>query len=145
MIGGPGWRAIDIQNFFGGKNFYGIPSGAVVKDGDIYGRIIHDYGYFSRDSYSVNASHSCTSVQYKTLRETTTILHDVTWLLKADLAAGFRLFGTHPVDWRFQVYCNSHDEHYIDLACPYGKTNSPMEFCPPVALFAESAAVRYGE
>ena len=32
MIGGPGWRAIDIQNFFGGKNFYGIPSGAVVKD-----------------------------------------------------------------------------------------------------------------
>ena len=49
------------------------------------------------------------------------------------------------MDWRFQVYCNGHDEHYIDLACPYGKTNSPLKFCPPVALFAESAAVRYGE
>ena len=50
---------------------------------------------------------------------------------------------THPVDWRFQVYCNGPDEHYIDLACPFGKTNSPLEFCPPVALFARSASIRY--
>ena len=66
-------------------------------------------------------------------------------MIKADLASGFPQFGTHPVDWRFQVYCNGQNEHYIDLACPYGKTNSPLEFCPPVSLFAESAAVRYGE
>ena len=25
----------------------------------------------------------------------------------------------------------------------FGKTNSSLEFCPPVALFAESVAVRY--
>ena len=66
-------------------------------------------------------------------------------MLKADLASGYRQFGTHPVDWRFQVYCNGPDEHYIDLACPFGKTNSSLEFCPPVTLFAKSAAVRYGE
>ena len=66
-------------------------------------------------------------------------------MLKADLASGYRQFGTHPVDWRFQVYCNGPNEHYIDLACPFGKTNSSLEFCPPVALFAKSAAIRYGE
>ena len=41
------------------------------------------------------------------------------------------------------MYCNGRDEHYIDLACPFGKTNSPLEFCAPVALFAKSASVRY--
>ena len=49
------------------------------------------------------------------------------------------------MDWRFQVYCNGPQEHYIDLACPFGKTNSPLEFCPPVALFAKSVAIRYAE
>ena len=49
------------------------------------------------------------------------------------------------MDWRFQVYCNGPDEHYIDLACPFGKMNSSLEFCPPVALFARSAAEHYAE
>ena len=44
-----------------------------------------------------------------------------------------------------QVYCNGSNEHYIDLACPFGKTNSPLEFCPPVSLLAKSAACRYAE
>ena len=44
-----------------------------------------------------------------------------------------------------QVYCNGPDEHYIDLACPFGKTNSPLEVCPTVSLFAKSAAMRYAE
>ena len=43
------------------------------------------------------------------------------------------------------MYCNGPNEHYIDLACPYGKTNSPLEFCPPVTLFSKSLAVRYSE
>ena len=47
------------------------------------------------------------------------------------------------MDWRFQVYCNGLDEHYIDLACPLGKTNSCLEFCPMVALFAKSVASKY--
>ena len=43
------------------------------------------------------------------------------------------------------MYNNGPDEHYIDLACPFGKTNSALEFCPPVAQFAKSVAVRYSE
>ena len=43
------------------------------------------------------------------------------------------------------MYCNGIDEHYIDIACPFGKTNSTLEFCPPVKLFAMSVAVRYAE
>ena len=29
------------------------------------------------------------------------------------------------------------------MACPFGKTNSPLEFCEPVSLFAKSVAARY--
>ena len=62
-----------------------------------------------------------------------------------DLKQGFRQFGTHPKDWRFQVYCNGPSEHYIDLACPFGKTNSTLDFCPPVTLFAKSVVARFKE
>ena len=65
--------------------------------------------------------------------------------IKSDLKNGYRKFGTHPADWRFQVYFNAPKEHYIDLACPFGKTNSSMEFCPPVKLFAMSTAVLLAE
>ena len=41
------------------------------------------------------------------------------------------------------MYCNGDEEHYIDLACPFGKTNSPLEFCAPVALLAKSFVARY--
>ena len=68
------------------------------KNGDPYGRIVHDYGYYKRGSYSVNAAHSCTSVKYLIFKETATIVADVHWLIKADLEKGFRQFGTHPVD-----------------------------------------------
>ena len=43
------------------------------------------------------------------------------------------------------MYCNGPKEHYIDLACPFGKTNSALEFCPPVLLLAKSVAIRYGQ
>ena len=66
-------------------------------------------------------------------------------LYKRRFRERFLQFGTHPVDWKFQVYCNGPEEHYIDLACPFGKTNSPLEFCPSVALLAKSLAVRYAE
>ena len=62
MIGGPGWTANMVRMFFGGKNFYGIPCGAVEKGGDPLGRIVHDYGYYRRGSYSINATHSSTSL-----------------------------------------------------------------------------------
>ena len=131
--------------FFGGKNFYGIPCGATEKDGDPMGRIVHDYGHYKKGSYSINATHSSTSVRYLSFRERVGILQNVKWYIKADLDAGFRQFGTHPADWRFQVYCNGRNEHYIDIACPFGKTNSTLEFCPLVSLFAKSAAVIYAQ
>ena len=105
--------------------------------------MVHDYGYYPTGSYSVNATHSCTSVRYLKTKEVLGILDDIKWYIKGDLKDGFRQFGTHPVDWKYQVYCNGVDEHYIDLACPFGKTNSTLEFCPPVALLAKSLAQRY--
>ena len=116
-----------------------------MKNGNPCGHIVYDYGYYPDKSYSVNATHSCTSVRYLTTKEVVAILDSVTYYIKGDFESGFRQFGTHPVDWRFQVYCNGPEEHYIDLACPFGKTNSPLEFCPPVALLAKSLAVRYAE
>ena len=68
---------VTCANFLGGANFYGVPSGAVEKNGDPYGRVIHDYGYYIRGSYSVNAAHSSTSVTYMTLPETAAIIKDV--------------------------------------------------------------------
>ena len=144
MIGGQGWTAKHVREFFGGEEFYGIPCSATAKDGDAVGRIVHDYGYYPEGSYSVNAAHSCTSVRFLPLFEVTSILDQVD-CFKADLASGYRQFGSHPVDCRFQVYCNGPNEHYIDLACPFGKTNSSLEFCPPVRLFADSSACRFGQ
>ena len=44
MIGGKGWSAQDVQRFFGGQEFYGIPCNATTKGRDPLGRIVHDYG-----------------------------------------------------------------------------------------------------
>ena len=45
--------------------------------------------------------------------------------IKADLKNGYRQFDTHPEDWQFQENCNDPNEHYIDLACPFGKRIAP--------------------
>ena len=66
-----------VRRFFGGKNFYGIPSSATPKDGDPLGRIIHDYGFYRSGSYSVNAAHSSTSVEYIKAKERVSILQNV--------------------------------------------------------------------
>ena len=109
-----------MRDFFGGRDFYGIPCNATQKGEDPLGRIVHDYGYYPAGSYSVNATHSCTSVQYLSAKRVMQVLDGVKWYVKAHLESGYRQFGTHPVDWRFQVYCNGLDEHDIDLACPFG-------------------------
>ena len=98
MRGGPGWTSATVRKFFGGRNFYGIPSGATEKDGDPLGRIVHDYGYYRKGSYSVNATHSSTSVRYLSFTERVQVLSKVTYYIKADLASGFRQFVTHPAD-----------------------------------------------
>ena len=58
MIVGPGWSSTIVRQFFGGANFYGIPCNATEKNGDPRGRIVLDYGYFQKGSYSINAAHS---------------------------------------------------------------------------------------
>ena len=66
-----------MKHFFGGQGFYGIPCGAVEKNGDPLGRIVNDYGFYVRGSYSVNAAHSCTRVKYNTTYEVASILKNV--------------------------------------------------------------------
>ena len=66
-----------MDSFFKGKGWYGIPCGAVAKDGDPLGRIVHDYGYFKKGSYSINAAHADTSVRYDSIRRRVLILRDV--------------------------------------------------------------------
>ena len=82
MIGGEGWTSEVVKAFFGGKNFYGIPSNGVMKNGNPCGRIVHDYGYYSKKSYSVNSAHSFTSVRYLTTKEVVGILYSVTYFIK---------------------------------------------------------------
>ena len=77
MIGGQGWTADHVREFFGGEEFYGIPCSATAKDGNPIGRIVHDYGYYPEHSYSVNATHSCTSVKFLSLFEVSSILDQV--------------------------------------------------------------------
>ena len=56
MIGGPGWSIEKVTEFFGNRQWYGIPCSAVEKDGDPLGRIVHDYGFYKRSSYSINSA-----------------------------------------------------------------------------------------
>ena len=77
MLGGPGWTAAKIRRFFGGRGFYGIPSGAVPKGDNPLGRIVHDYGYYKRGSYSINAAHSNTSVTYMKTQERIRLLEHI--------------------------------------------------------------------
>ena len=69
-----------------------------MKNGDRYGRIVHDYGFYKKGSYSINAAHSSTRVKYCSMQERAYILTKVQWYIKADLKNGFRQFATHPVD-----------------------------------------------
>ena len=64
------------------------------------GRIVKDYGYYIRGSYSVNAAHSNTSVlssvHYDSVKKRVRLLEKVAWYVKADIKNGFSQFGTNP-------------------------------------------------
>ena len=77
MIGVEGWTADHVRSFFGGQEFYGIPSNGTMKNNDPLGRIDHDYGYYPQGSYSVNSVHSCTRVEYLSTKEVVQILDAV--------------------------------------------------------------------
>ena len=63
MIGGWGWSEEIIKQFLG-RSFYTIPCGAVPKNQDPFGRIIHDYSSPSANKNSVNSALVNTSVKY---------------------------------------------------------------------------------
>ena len=84
MIGGVGWSLRKVEEFLGRK-VYVIPCGAVPKNDDPYGRVIHDYSYPKKKySNSINAALTNTSVEYITFKNRVAELAQVDWYLKAD-------------------------------------------------------------
>ena len=128
MVGGVGWTAKHIKHFLG-KQFYTIPCGAVPKNNDPEGRIIHNYSYPSAKIGSVNSALINTSVSYISFRERVALLEKVDWFIKADLKNGYRQLPVHPSDWHTQVYSLGPNEYFIDLNMPFGKANSSKIFC----------------
>ena len=106
-----------------------IPCGAVPKNEDPLGRIIHNYSSPSADKGSVNSALLNTSVQYISFVERTKQLSMVNWFVKVDLKNGYRQLGVHPSEWFTQVYSLGKNEFYIDLNMPFGKSNSSKIFC----------------
>ena len=95
MIGGYGWSAEHVGRFLD-KQFYTIPCGAVPKNNDPDGRIIHNYSYPSAKSGSVNAALINTSVAYISFQDRVALLDKVDWFIKADLKNGYRQLPVHP-------------------------------------------------
>ena len=63
MIGGLGQTRESVKQFLG-RSFYTIPCGAVPKDHDPLGRIIHDFSFPSKKRGSINSALINTSVEY---------------------------------------------------------------------------------
>ena len=127
MLGGQGWTATQVKKFLG-QEFYVIPCGAVPKNDNPVGRIIHNYSYPDAKVASVNSALVNTSVTYISFRERVQKLARVEWYIKADLKNGYRQLPVHPIDWHTQVYCLGPSEHYVDLNMPIGKANSAKFF-----------------
>ena len=127
MIGGPGWSAETVSRFLKSSFFY-TPCGAVPKKGDPFGRIIHNYSH-EFNGVSLNGCLIDNSTEYIGFRARVALLDPVNWYIKLDLKDGYRQLAVHPSDWRTQVYTLGVDEHYIDIAMPFGKANSSKLFC----------------
>ena len=80
MLGGVGWTRKRVENFLG-KKVYVIPCGAVPKNGDKNGRIIHNYSYPHKSALSVNSALTNTSTEYITFKKRVALLADVDWYL----------------------------------------------------------------
>ena len=128
MLGGVGQTRKTVEWFLGGR-FYTIPCGAVPKNNDPHGRIIHDYSWPSATRDSVNAALRNTSVEYISFVQRARELSKVDYFVKVDLKDGYRQLGVHPSEWYTQVYSLGENEFYIDLTMPFGKANSSKIFC----------------
>ena len=137
MLGGRGWTRERVENFLG-KKVYVIPCGAVPKNGDINGRIIHNYSYPRKNALSVNSALTNTSTEYITFKKRVALLAEVDWYFKADLKNGYRQLPVHPTDWHTQVYSLAKNEYYIDIAMPFGKANSARVFCTWTSAWCKS-------
>ena len=94
MIGGLGWTRGIVEQFLG-KPYYTIPCGAVPKNEDPLGRIIHDYSYPSAKQGSINSALINTSVEYISFVDRARQLSTVDWYIKADMENGYRQLGVH--------------------------------------------------
>ena len=128
MLGGVGWSKNIVERFLGCR-VYVIPCGAVPKNGDPQGRIIHNYSHPTAKHNSVNSALINTSVKYTSFKARVKSLAGVDWYIKADLKNGYRQLPVHPTDWYTQIYSLGVNEYYIDLNMPFGKGNSSKVFC----------------
>lgn len=128
MLGGLHWSRKDVEKMLG-RRVYVIPCGAVPKNDDPFGRIIHNYSYPSAKYDSVNSALENTAVKYLTFKARVKELARVDWYVKADLKNGYRQLPVHPTDWHTQVYSLGPCEFYVDLNMPFGKSNSSKVFC----------------
>ena len=137
MLGGLGWTRKKVENFLK-KKVYVVPCGAVPKNGDENGRIIHNYSHPQKKSLSVNSALTNTSVEYITFKKRVAMLSEVDWYIKVDLKNGYRQLPIHPTDWHTQVYSLGPKEYYIDISMPFGKSNSARVFCTWTSAWCES-------
>ena len=128
MVGGWGQSQETVRQFLG-RSFYTIPCGAVPKNQDPCGRIIHDYSSPSAKENSVNSALINTSVKYISFLERARQLSKTDQFIKVDLKNGYRQLGVHPSEQFTQVYSLGKNEFYIDLNMPFGKANSSKIFC----------------
>ena len=84
MLGGVGWSKDIVERFLGCR-VYVIPCGAVPKNDDPQGRIIHNYSHPTAKHNSVNSALINTSVKYTSFKARVKSLAGVDWYIKADL------------------------------------------------------------
>ena len=84
MLGGLGWSRTKVEKFLKRK-VHIIPCGAVPKNNDPWGRIIHNFSYPNKSVNSINSALIDTSVEYISFIKTVSLLAQVDWYLKVDL------------------------------------------------------------
>ena len=133
MLWGRGWSRKKVEKFLKRK-VHIIPCGAVPKNEDPFGRIIHNFSFPNKKVNSINSALTDTSVEYISFKKTVSLLAQVDWYLKVDLKNGYRQLPVHPTDWHTQVYSLGPNEFYIDITMPFGKANSARVFCVDFSL-----------
>ena len=142
MLGGIGWTREEVTKFLG-KSFYVIPCGAVPKNGDPFGRIIHDFSYAGDGLNSINTALIDNSVRYISFIERVRSLSKVLWYVVVDLKNGYRQLPVHPSEWFSQIYSLGKNEHFIDLCMPFGKANSAKIFCHWVENWVKAFKLKF--